>query len=256
MRVLVLGGSTEASELSPLLAADGRFDAILSLAGRTLNPRAQAVPLRSGGFGGVDGLKAWLREHGTEAVIDATHPFAAQMSAHAVAACAQLGIPLTSIDRPAWQPVPGDDWRSVDSVTDAVGALGAAPRRVLLTVGRLELSAFAAAPQHHYVARMVDPPGDIALPPDLHVRLARGPFDLASEAALLDDEQVEVIVSKNSGGGAAYAKIVAARERGIPVVMIARPHKPRGDWLASPAAAIPWLEQRLHHSLSRSARGV
>jgi precorrin-6A/cobalt-precorrin-6A reductase len=256
MRVLVLGGSTEASELSPLLAADGRFDAILSLAGRTVNPKAQALPLRSGGFGGVDGLKAWLREHGTEAVIDATHPFATQMSAHAVAACGELGIPLASIDRPAWQPMSGDDWHSVDSVMEAVEALGALPRRVLLTVGRLELSAFAGAPQHRYVARMVDAPGDIALPHDLKVLLARGPFDLASEAALLDDERVEVIVSKNSGGGAAYAKIIAARQRRIPVVMIARPHKPRGEWLANAAAAIPWLEQRLHHGLARSARGV
>ncbi len=255
MRVLVLGGSTESSELSPLLAADRRYQVVLSLAGRTLNPKAQPVPLRSGGFGGVDGLVAWLRENGTEAVIDATHPFAAQMSANAVAACAQLGLPLASIDRPAWLPAQGDDWVSVAGAAEAALALGEKPQRFLLTVGRLELGAFASAPQHRYVARMVDAPGDMALPPDMKVLLARGPFDAASEAALLDDEHIEVVVSKNSGGDAAFAKIVAARERGLVVVMIARPHKPRGELLARPVDALAWLE-RLHQDLSRSARGV
>lgn len=256
MRVLVLGGSTEASDLSRRLAADGRYEVVLSLAGRTRNPAAQPVPLRSGGFGGVDGLIIWLREHGTDAVIDATHPFAARMSGHAVTACRHLGIPLASIDRPAWQPAPGDDWLHVDSANDAATALGALPRRVLLTMGRLELSAFAAAPQHHYIARMIDAPGDIALPPDIKVLLSRGPFDEASEAALLDDEKIDVVVSKNSGGSAAYAKIIAARERRLPVVMIARPDKPRGALQCSPVEAMAWLEQRLHQTLSRSPRGV
>ena len=255
MRVLVLGGSTESSELSPLLAADGRFEVVLSLAGRTLNPKKQPVPLRSGGFGGINGLVAWLRENRTEAVIDATHPFAAQMSANVVEACAQLGLPLASIDRPAWQPQPGDHWVSVDSAAEAALAISETPRRVLLTVGRLELSAFTSAPQHRYVARMVDAPGDMALPPDMKVLLARGPFDAASEAALLDDENIEVVVSKNSGGSAAFAKIAAARERGLVVVMIARPHKPRGELMPNPVDAMAWLD-RLHQTLSRSARGV
>ena len=256
MRILVLGGSTESSDLSRRLAADGRFEVVLSLAGRTRNPGAQPVPLRSGGFGGVDGLVAWLREHRTEAVIDATHPFAARMSAHAVAACRQLDVPLASIDRPAWLRQPGDDWLGVASAAEAVTALGALQRRVLLTMGRLELGAFAAAPQHHYVARMIDAPGDVALPPDLRVLLARGPFDEAAEAALLDDEKIDVIVSKNSGGGAAYGKIVAARQRGLRVIMIARPHKPRGTLLANPVDAMAWLERGLHQNVSRSPRGV
>lgn len=256
MRVLVLGGSTESSELARSLAADGRFDATLSLAGRTANPRTQPVPLRSGGFGGVDGMVAWLKDNAIDAVIDATHPYAAQISANAVAACKQCKIPLASIDRPAWTQQAGDDWISVASAADAATALGATPRRVLLTVGRLELGAFAAAPQHHYVARMIDAPGDIALPPDLRILLSRGPFDDASDAALLDDEKIDIIVSKNSGGSAAYGKIIAARARGLAVLMIARPHKPRGELLQSPAAAIPWLAQLLHQRVSRSARGV
>lgn len=255
MRVLVLGGSTESSELARLLAADGRFDATLSLAGRTANPRAQPIKLRSGGFGGVDGMMAWLKADRTDAVIDATHPYAAQISANAMAACGQLGLPLASIDRPAWAREAGDDWQSVANTDAAVAALGTTPRRVLLTVGRLELGTFASAAQHHYVARMVDAPGDVALPPDLKVLLSRGPFDDASEAALLDAEKIDVIVSKNSGGSAAYGKIVAARLRGLRVVMIARPHKPRGELLAKPADAILWLEQ-LHQALPRSARGV
>jgi precorrin-6A/cobalt-precorrin-6A reductase len=257
MRVLVLGGSAESSELSRLLAADGRFEATLSLAGRTANPKAQPVPMRTGGFGGVDGLVAWLKAHAIDATIDATHPFAARISANAVAACRLLGIPLASIDRPKWQQAPGDDWLSVSGAADAAAALGMTPRRVLLTVGRLEIGAFAASPQHHYVARMVDPPGDIALPPDLRLLFARGPFDEASEAALIESEAIDVIVSKNSGGAAAYAKVAVARKRGIPVVMIARPHKPRGETLQNAAAAILWLEQQLaHQGLPRSARGV
>jgi precorrin-6A/cobalt-precorrin-6A reductase len=257
MRVLVLGGSTEATEVLCVLAGDSRFEITLSLAGRTMMPKAQPVPVRSGGFGGIDGMIAWLAAHGTEAVIDATHPFAAQISGNAVAACGHLKLPLASIGRPVWQPIEGDDWRTVDSVAEAAAVLGATPRRVLLTVGRTELCAFAAAPQHCYVARMVDPPGDTVLPPALQLLFERGPFNDSSETALLEREAIEVIVSKNSGGAAAYPKIAAARRRGIPVVMIARPDKPRGQSLQNAAAAVHWLEALLAHgSLSRSARGV
>jgi precorrin-6A/cobalt-precorrin-6A reductase len=257
MRVLVLGGTTEASELARLLAADPRFEATVSLAGRTANPRVQPVRTRTGGFGGADGLVAWLKQDATVAVIDATHPYADQISANAVAACARLAIPLASIVRPAWEPGAGDKWLVVASAEAAADALGPEPRRVFLSLGRLELGAFAGAPHHHYIARTIDPPGDVALPPDIQMLFARGPFDREAETALLARENINMLVSKNSGGAATDGKIEAARQLGIPIVMIARPHKPRGHAVESAEAAMIWLEQRLaHRTTSCSARGV
>ena len=167
MRVLILGGTTEASGLAQLLAADHRFETTLSLAGRTSNPRTQPVRTRIGGFGGVDGLAVWLQQEAIEAVVDATHPYADQISSNAVAACGRLAIPLATILRPAWRPEPGDQWLTVASAEAAAEALGPEPRRVFLSLGRLELGAFAASPQHHYLARMVDPPEGIALHRDI-----------------------------------------------------------------------------------------
>jgi precorrin-6A/cobalt-precorrin-6A reductase len=257
MRVLILGGTTEASELTRLLAGDARFEATVSLAGRTVNPKTQPVRTRIGGFGGVDGLAAWLAQERIQAVIDATHPYADQISANTVAACGRLVLPLASIMRPAWQAQAGDDWREVASADAAVDAIGPSPRNVFLSLGRLELGAFANAPHHHYVARTIDPPGDVALPPDIRLLVGRGPFDKDAEASLLAREKIEVLVSKNSGGAATYAKIEAARELRVPVVMIARPNKQHGYPLASAEEALVWLEQRLsHRATSCSARGV
>jgi precorrin-6A/cobalt-precorrin-6A reductase len=257
MRVLILGGTTEASELAQLLADDPRYDTTLSLAGRTLNPRMQPVRMRSGGFGGVDGLAAWLEQEAIQAVIDATHPYADQISSNAVAACKRLAIPLASVVRPAWQPQAGDKWLEVASAEAAADTLGSKPRRVFLSLGRSEVGAFVARPQHHYVARMVDPPGDVALPPDFRLVLSRGPFDRQAETALLKQEEIDVVVSKNSGGAATYPKIEAARGLGIRVVMIARPDKSRGYAVEHARDAISWLEQRLaHYTTSCSARGV
>jgi precorrin-6A/cobalt-precorrin-6A reductase len=257
MRVLILGGTAEASELARGLATDPRFETTVSLAGRTANPKAQPVRTRIGGFGGADGLADWLTRDATQAVVDATHPYADQISSNAVAACARLAIPLASITRPAWQPEPGDTWLTVANAEAAADALGPKPRRVFLTLGRLELGAFTRAPHHHYVARTIDPPGDVALPPDLRLLSGRGPFDREAESALLKREKIDLLVSKNSGGTATYAKIEAARHLGIAVVMIARPHKPYGHAVESAEAAIVWLEQRLaHRTTSCSARGV
>ena len=257
MRVLILGGTTEASGLAQLLAADHRFETTLSLAGRTSNPRTQPVRTRIGGFGGVDGLAAWLRQEAVGAVIDATHPYADQISSNAVAACGRLAIPLATIMRQPWRPEPGDQWLTVASAEAAAEALGAEPRRVFLSLGRFELGAFAARPQHHYLARTVDPPQGIVLPPDTRVILDRGPFDEQAETALLRQERIDVLVSKNSGGAATSAKITAARKLGIPVVMIARPYKPHGHVVDNAEAAARWLEKRLaHRAIPGSARGV
>ncbi|GLH79372.1 precorrin-6A reductase [Bradyrhizobium sp. SSBR45G] len=254
MRILILGGTTEASELAQLLAGNSRFDATLSLAGRTTSPRPQPLPTRIGGFGGIEGLEAWLRDHAVDAVVDATHPYADQISRHAVAACHALSLPLASIRRAAWQSQAGDHWIEVDSAEAAAHALGLAASRVFLSLGRLELAAFAAAPQHHYIARTIDPPGDIALPPEIRFVRDRGPFDEAKEQAFLAQERIACVVSKNSGGAATYAKIAAARQLALPVVMIARPDKPHGVALDSARAALQWLETQLAHGPAPASR--
>lgn len=253
MRVLVLGGTTEASALARLLAGDSRFNTTLSLAGRTANPSPQPLATRSGGFGGIEGLARWLREETIDVVIDATHPYAAQMSANALAACAQTGVPLGSIVRPAWTRREDDSWQIVSSAEAAATALGKTPRRVFLSLGRQDLHAFTSAPQHRYVARTIEAPQQAALPPNIRILQARGPFDRDSEAKLLSDEQIDVIVSKNSGGTATYAKIEAARELDLPVIMIARPDKPAGHVLQSPEEAVAWLA---HLRAPASLRGV
>jgi precorrin-6A/cobalt-precorrin-6A reductase len=256
LRVLILGGTTEASALARLVAGDARFDTTLSLAGRTSAPKAQPIATRIGGFGGIDRLARFLGEHAVEAVIDATHPYADQMSANAVAACTRTGTPLASLVRPPWIPQAGDRWQVVQSVAAAASALGPVPCRVFLSLGRQELAAFGAAPQHRYLARVIDPPDPAGLPPDLRILQARGPFDRATEERLLRDERIEVLVSKNAGGTATYAKIEAARALGLPVIMIARPYKPAGHAVGNAGEAAMWLEQRLHEAAPRSLRGV
>lgn len=257
MRVLILGGTTEASDLAQRLAADHRFETTLSLAGRTSNPRTQPVRMRIGGFGGADGLAAWLEQQAVDAVIDATHPYADQISSNAVTACERLATPLATIIRPAWLPELGDNWLSVASAEAAADALGPEPRRVFLSLGRLELGAFAANSQHHYVARTIEAPDGVVLPHDIRMIFDRGPFDEEAETTLLTREKIDVLVSKNSGGAATYPKIIATRRLGIPVVMIARPHKLHEHAVDNAAGAADWLEQRLaHRAIPGSARGV
>jgi precorrin-6A/cobalt-precorrin-6A reductase len=197
--------------------------------------------MRSGGFGGIAGLARFLCENAIEAVVDATHPYADQMSAHAVAACRETDTPLASLLRPEWQPLAGDRWQVVPDFEAAARALGAAARRVFLSLGRQELHVFAAAPQHRYVARLIERPDGTRLPPDLKLVQARGPFDVDAERRLLTDERIEVVVSKNAGGAATYAKIEAARALALPVVMIARPHKPAGLVMTGVDDVVRWL---------------
>ena len=184
-RVLVLGGSSEASALVRLLAGRPDIEATLSLAGRTAQPAPAPIATRSGGFGGVEGLIDYLTSRDIEAVIDATHPFAAQMSRNAREACALLALPLVVLTRAAWEPVAGDRWIDVADAAEAASALGEAPRRVFLTLGRLSLPAFAAAPLHHYLIRAIDPPEGLEALPRHELILARPPFTMGHEERLM-----------------------------------------------------------------------
>ena len=253
LRTLILGGSTEAGMLARAMRGDGRFDVTLSLAGVTRAPRIDpGVATRVGGFGGAEGLANWLQVQRIEAVVDATHPFAVRIGRNAVLACAAAGVALLRVARPGWRPVAGDRWTMLPGMIDAAAALGAAPRRVLLTVGVKELAPFRDHPQHDYVVRSVDAPPAEFLPPRCELITARGPFALDDELALLARQRVGVIVTKNSGGTATAAKLEAARMLGLDVLMIDRPHMPGGtapqvaDW----PDALAWLEERHQHSVT------
>ncbi|MFM7444340.1 MAG: cobalt-precorrin-6A reductase [Tabrizicola sp.] len=224
-RVLLLGGTTEAARMARALAEAG-VDAVYSYAGRTESPVAQPLPVRVGGFGGVAGFAAYLKAERVTHVIDATHPFAAQMSRNAIEAAAATGIPLIALEREPWAATEGDRWTHVPDLAGAVAALGETPRRVFLAIGRQTLDAFAGAPQHHYLLRLVDPPTDPLPLPYADAVIARGPFTVEGDRALLLDHRIEVIVAKNAGGAGAEAKLVAARELGLPVILIDRPTVP------------------------------
>jgi len=185
-------------------------------------PAAQALNTRVGGFGGIEGLAAFLRDQQIDLLIDATHPFAARISANAVAASEMTGVPLVRYTREPWKPVPGDNWLEVPDLDTACAALGPEPKCVFLTVGRLGLGAFEAAPQHHYIVRSIDPPHELNLP-DYRLLLERGPFDEESQARLMQAERVDIMVTKNAGGDATYGKVAAARRLGLPVIMVAPP---------------------------------
>jgi len=253
LKLLILGGTTEASALARLLAGDARFQATLSLAGRTREPAAAAVPQRIGGFGGVEGLGTYLRQEDIAALLDATHPFAARISANAAAAAERAGVPLLAVRRPGWSAQPGDRWIGVGDAEAAARALGDEPRRVFLTTGRLELAAFAQAPQHDYLVRSVDVLERLPFP-RYRLIAARGPFAAADEQRLLAAERIELLVSKNSGGSATYGKLEAARALGLPVVMIERPAKPAVPSVETAEEAFAWLVAR--HAETATARGV
>lgn len=259
LRVLILGGAGEAAELGRRLAGDERFAPLLSLAGRTRAPSLPPISHRIGGFGGVDGLVRWLAEFDAEALVCATHPFAEQMRRHAVEAARRSAVPLLMLERPAWMPGPGDRWIEVADMAAAVPALGDAPRRVLLTIGQKDLAPFGAAPQHAYVIRSIERPSAESLPPNAELISARGPFVEAEERALLRDHRIDVLVTKNSGGAATAAKLAAARDLGVGVVMVQRPRPPSLDGIDVAIAhdaegALNWLAAR-HDEPSRR-RGV
>jgi precorrin-6A/cobalt-precorrin-6A reductase len=242
MRILVLGGTREASMLAQRLSGDVTFKPTLSFAGRTENPVLPPIPFRIGGFGGGDGLCDYLVTENIDAVIDATHPFAVRISENARRACQRAQVPLVTFTRPAWEQQAGDRWIVVDDVEAAVRALGDPPRRILLTHGRLQLSAFARSPQHTYIVRAIDRPADIMALPRHRLILARGPFAKAAEVQLMRDERIDVVVSKNSGGPSTYAKIEAARDLGVPVVMLRRPPIDAAAEVFDVDAVMRWLD--------------
>ncbi|MFF3396637.1 cobalt-precorrin-6A reductase [Streptomyces sp. NPDC002669] len=245
MHVLVLGGTTEARRLAGLLVGTAPAGARVtsSLAGRVAGPRLPPGEVRIGGFGGADGLAAWLRTHRVDALIDATHPFAGTISFNAAAAAAATHVPLLALRRPGWVPGDGDDWHPVDSLAGAAAALPGLGRRVFLTTGRMGIAAFAGSDPLWFLMRSVDAPDPgTPCPARMEVLLDRGPFTLEGERRLIDRHRIDVLVTKDSGGEATAPKLTAAREAGIPVVVVRRPPVPPGvPVVAAPEPAVAWL---------------
>jgi precorrin-6A/cobalt-precorrin-6A reductase len=254
MRILILGGTFEARQLAGQLASRENLAVTLSLAGRTAAPAAQPVPVRIGGFGGAEGLAEHLATERIDVLVDATHPYAAAISANAARAAGLAKIPLLALRRPAWSAVEGDRWTETGTVAEAVRALGKAPRRVFLALGRKEIKPFAAAPQHHFLIRSVDPVDPPLAVPHAVYLTGRGPFNETAERALLAQHRIEIIVAKNSGGAATYGKIAAARSLGLPVLMLRRPMLPAIPAVATietVAAAVAWLDHALAPAIAR-----
>jgi len=241
-RALILGGTSDASQLAAEIARAG-FDAVYSYGGRTRAPAEQPLPTRIGGFGGASGLADYMRREGITHVIDATHPFAAEMSRNAVAACAETGTRLIALERTPWAKTPGDNWIEVGDVNAAVTALPELPAKVFLAIGRQHIAPFATKSQHAYTLRFVDPP-EAPLPFAADVIVSRGPFTLDGELEMLRTRGVMWIVARNSGGDGARAKIDAARTLGLPVIMIARPELPERQRVESVAEIMQWLGHR------------
>jgi len=246
----------EGRRLAEQLASDARYRAVLSFAGRTRSLQLPDVPTRVGGFGGAHGLAEYLRTERIHALVDATHAFAAQISANAVHAASVTQTPCVRLARMAWQAEAGDRFIEVSDMQAAAATLAREPRprRVFLSVGRLEVAAFAAAPAHRYTIRAVDM-FDPGLP---HARVfsARGPFDYEAELALLRAEQIELIVSKNSGTPSTWPKIAAARALGLPVILVQQPPLPKVAELSSLEAIHAWLACVAHQVTSSMRRGV
>ncbi|TCC42484.1 cobalt-precorrin-6A reductase [Kribbella speibonae] len=243
MKVLLLGGTGEARELAGVLTASG-VEVVSSLAGRTSDARVPVGEVRVGGFGGVDGLTDWLRQHPVDAVIDATHPFAATMTAHAFAATREVGVPLLVLRRPGWAAESDDNWHWAATASDAAELLPRLGTRAFLTIGRQGLDAFAGTGLWT-LARCVDPPEP--RPSWCTLVLARGPFTLADEETILRDHGIDVLVTKDSGGPATAAKLTAAQRFAIPVILIRRPPLPAGaEVVETVVEAAQWVIRASH----------
>ena len=255
-RLLILGGTADAVSLAEAAVAQlgDRIEVITSLAGRTRAPVVPDGRVRTGGFGGSEGLAAYLRDSAIDLLIDATHPFAARISRHATAACLAAGTPRLVLGRPAWCRRAGDDWREVPDIEAAARALRCLGRRAFLTVGRRDIAAFSCLRETWFLVRLIEPPADELPLAAYEIVLGRGPFTRAAEAALMTEHGIEVLVTKASGGAATEAKLAAARSLGLPVVMVRRPPPPVGQAARRVEDAVSWLEERLAVLDSRPPR--
>jgi precorrin-6A/cobalt-precorrin-6A reductase len=241
--ILLLGGTGEARELATALV-DRDILVVSSLAGRVARPRLPAGEVRVGGFGGPEALADWLTEHHVTAVIDATHPFAERISASAGQACATAKVPLLRLERPGWSEGPGDCWHWVAELAAAATAIPPLGRRVLLTTGRQGLEQFADVSDAWFLIRCVDPPAG-PVPARHELLLDRGPYTVAGEGALLDRHRIDLLVTKDSGGDLTRAKLAAARERQLPVIVVRRPARPNAPSVTTVTDALSWV---LHHA--------
>ena len=244
-RLLILGGTADARQLADTLASRPGLSVITSLAGRTVEPRRPAGDLRIGGFGGAAGLADYLRRTQVDLVIDATHPYAAAISRHAVEACRSAAKPLLRFERGPWRPETGDRWIEVDSLSAAARVAPSLGRRAFLTIGIKELSAFAGIPDLWFLVRLVEMPAEPLPLLDHEIVLGRGPFAAAAERDLLRGRGIEFVIAKNSGGPATYGKIVAARELGLPVVLLRRPELPAAETACTIEQVMEWTERML-----------
>lgn len=256
LTVLVLGGTAEARTLAAALAGRPGLRLISSLAGRVSNPALPEGEVRIGGFGGAGGLARWARAEKVAAVVDATHPFAETISAHAAAACAEARLPLLRLVRPSWEAQEGDDWHDARSLADAAAMLPALGTRVFLTTGRQGLAAFAELDRLWFLIRCVDPPAG-PLPARHEMLLARGPYTAEAELALMRRFAIEVLVTKNSGGPLTAGKLAAARDLGIPVVMVRRPAVvPAAATPAVPASSVATVDEAISWVLGQVPAGA
>jgi precorrin-6A/cobalt-precorrin-6A reductase len=251
-RILILGGTTEARLLAGRLAERPGREVTVSLAGRVRDIVPHPVPVRVGSFGGSDGLAAYLEANDIDLLIDATHPFAEQISRNAVVASIKAGVRLIALRRPPWARVEGDRWTEVDDVREAVSALGETRRRVFLALGRQEVDEFARSTQHFYLVRSIDRIEDRFLSEAVYIE-ARGPFREEDERALMEEHRIDTVVARNSGGEAGYAKIAAARVLGLDVILIRPPKLLEAQSFATVDEAVALID---HKRTSAAARGV
>ncbi|GAC54859.1 MULTISPECIES: cobalt-precorrin-6A reductase [Gordonia] len=242
-QILILGGTGEARALAASLTEAG-WSVISSLAGRVAHPRLPVGPVRIGGFGGVEGLREWLRSNGIHAVVDATHPFAATITRNAAQAASDLGVPLLRLRREPWVPAESDHWVQVPDLAAAADEVRRRGTRVLLTTGRQDVGVFADVDDVWFLIRVVDPP-TAELPARNEILCSRGPYDYDSELALLREHRIDLLVTKNSGGSLTKAKLDAAATLGIEVIVVDRPTEPDVPAVSDVAAAQAWLERLL-----------
>ncbi|MGQ4598435.1 cobalt-precorrin-6A reductase [Nocardia sp. R6R-6] len=241
--MLLLGGTREARDLARIMSGEQGFEIVSSLAGRVRAPLLPEGAVRVGGFGGAEGLRAWIADNEVRAVVDATHPFATAISANAVAAARASDVPLVCLRRPSWPQQPGDRWVRATDLAAAAQVTATLGERVFLTIGRQGVDAFAKQDRQWFLIRAIDPPAG-PVPPRHEILLARGPFALAAESRLIADYGIDVLVTKDSGGDQTEAKLVAARAAGIPVVVIDRPPVPEGVLVVETVAQVmDWLHQ-------------